>query len=140
MVTDSEKDDESSGYRPENGPAVGTAPETAASDVNGSTSGADRQLKAPDNNDHRQTEQVDHDEDLPILRALQCYLYEAFHIDARQLHVVKAATAHAVVGTDGRIKPLTVEALPSLLDDIGMMIRRATGARTESVEAEAGER
>jgi len=66
------------------------------------------------------------EEELPILRALQCYLYEAFHIDARQLQVVKAATAHAVVGTDGRIKPLTVEALPSLLEDVGMMIRRAT--------------
>ena len=96
-------------------------------------------MKSPDDNGHRHIDQVDHDEeDLPILRALQCYFYEAFHIDARQLHVVKAATAHAVVGTDGRIKPLTVEALPSLLDDIGMMIRRATGARTESAGAEAG--
>ena len=135
MVTDSEKDDESSGYRPGSGVAVGTEAETAAaaaSNTNGSPSGTDQQPKSPDNYD-QPTEQVDHDEDLPILRALQCYLYEAFHIDARQLHVVKAATAHAVVGTDGRIKPLTVEALPTLLDDIGMMIRRATGARTESV-------
>lgn len=149
MVTDSEKDDESSGgYRPgNNGSAVGTSAEAAApasDDANGSPSGTDRHLKSsPDDNDHhrRTDSQVDHDEeDLPILRALQCYLYEAFRIDARQLHVVKAATAHAVVGTDGRIKPLTVEALPSLLDDIGMMIRRATGAaRTESAGDEADE-
>lgn len=67
------------------------------------------------------------DEELPILRALQCYLCEAFRIDARHLPVVKAATAHAVVGTDGRIKPLAVEALPALLEDIGVMVRRATG-------------
>jgi hypothetical protein len=33
------------------------------------------------------------DEELPILRALQCYLYEAFRI-ARHLYEVKKATAH----------------------------------------------
>lgn len=130
MVTDSEKDDESSGCRAGVG-AVAAAAGSAATAAAASASGAKDAIDAADRqqqnspNDGRADEE-DEEEKLPILRALQCYLYEAFHIDARQLHVVKAATAHAVVGTDGRIKPLTVEALPSLLEDVGMMIRRST--------------
>ena len=119
MVTDSEKDDESSGCR------AGVGAVAAAASVSGAKDAIDTADRQQQNspNDGRADEE---EEELPILRALQCYLYEAFHIDARQLQVVKAATAHAVVGTDGRIKPLTVEALPSLLEDVGMMIRRAT--------------
>ena len=131
MVTDSEKDDESSGCRAGVG-AVAAAAGSAATAAAASASGAKDAIDAADRqqqnspNDGRADEE-DEEEKLPILRALQCYLYEAYHIDARQLHVVKAATAHAVVGTDGRIKPLTVEALPSLLEDVGMMIRRSIG-------------
>eukprot|EP00563_Minutocellus_polymorphus_P013062 CAMPEP_0181069552 /NCGR_PEP_ID=MMETSP1070-20121207/27007_1 /TAXON_ID=265543 /ORGANISM="Minutocellus polymorphus, Strain NH13" /LENGTH=508 /DNA_ID=CAMNT_0023150365 /DNA_START=1 /DNA_END=1527 /DNA_ORIENTATION=- len=135
MVTDSEKDDESSGYRAGFGAGAAAAASAATSGARDGrgTSTADRQQLMSSATDNHVEEE---EEELPILRALQCYLYEAFHIDARQLHVVKAATAHAVVGTDGRIKPLTVEALPSLLEDIGMMIRHATGARGGAASTE----
>ena len=141
MVTDSEKDDESSGYRAGVGAVAAAAGSAAAASVSVSASGAKDAIDAADRqqqnspNDGRADEE-DEEEKVPILRALQCYLYEAFHIDARQLHVVKAATAHAVVGTDGRIKPLTVEALPSLLEDIGMMIRRSIGGASSSKSAD----
>ena len=119
MVTDSES---------------ASASASASSGKEGGRPGEDPpRANAPGDNDknaeekEKEAEEEEEEEvDLPILRALQCYLCEAFRIDARHLPVVKAATAHAVVGTDGRIKPLTVEALPSLLEDVGMMIRRAT--------------
>jgi len=140
MVTDSEKDDESSGYRAGVG-AVAAAAGSAATAAAASASGAKDAIDAADRQQQNspidgRADEEDEEEKVPILRALQCYLYEAFHIDARQLHVVKAATAHAVVGTDGRIKPLTVEALPSLLEDIGMMIRRSTTRASSSKSAD----
>jgi uncharacterized membrane protein YgcG len=114
-----------------------SASASASSGKEGGRPGEDPpRAKAPGDNDNdakekkKETEEEEEEEeevDLPILRALQCYLCEAFRIDARHLPVVKAATAHAVVGTDGRIKPLAVEALPALLEDIGVMVRRATG-------------
>ena len=141
MVTDSEKDDESSGYRAGVGAVAAAAGSAAAASVSVSASGAKDAIDAADRQQQNspidgRADEEDEEEKLPILHTLQCYLYEAFHIDARQLHVVKAATAHAVVGTDGRIKPLTVEALPSLLEDIGMMIRRSTTRASSSKSAD----
>ena len=65
---------------------------------------------------------------VPILRALLCYLREAFGIDARHLAVVRAATGQAVLGTDGRVKPLAMESLPVLLEDLARMVGRGAAS------------
>ena len=131
MVTDSERDDESSSWWVAAGKRKGSPASASA----GASTLVDGSASPPAGNE----KSADAD-DLPILRALQCYLFEAFRIDARHLHVVRAATAHAVIGTDGRIKPMTVDALPSLLADISRMVRRCGGVtcryhHTERVSA-----
>ena len=136
MVTDSDRDDESSSCWAAaargTGRKASPSPSSAGAGSGLVTAATTASEESPATNSSEKsnvTEAEDGEEssDLPILRALQCYLYEAFRIDARHLHVARAATAHAVVGTDGRIKPMTVEALPSLLEDVRRWCRRCGG-------------
>lgn len=55
---------------------------------------------------------------LPILKAMQCYIQEAFSINIKSFSLVKASCAVASFGCDGRCKPLSLELLPDVLRGI----------------------
>jgi hypothetical protein len=55
---------------------------------------------------------------LPILKAMQCYIQEAFRINIQSFALVKASCAVASFGCDGRCKPLSLELLPDVLREI----------------------
>jgi hypothetical protein len=55
---------------------------------------------------------------LPILKAMQCYIQEAFCINIQSFSLVKASCAVASFGCDGRCKPLSLELLPDVLREI----------------------
>jgi len=43
---------------------------------------------------------------LPILKALQCFILETFHIDIRSFHLSRAACGLGALSCDGRCKPI----------------------------------
>jgi hypothetical protein len=55
---------------------------------------------------------------LPILKAMQCYIQEAFRINIQSFSLVKASCAVASFGCDGRCKPLSLALLPDVLREI----------------------
>jgi hypothetical protein len=55
---------------------------------------------------------------LPILKAMQCYIQEAFRINIKSFSLVKASCAVASFGCDGRCKPLSLALLPDVLQEI----------------------
>lgn len=82
-------------------------------------------------------------EELPILRALQCYILETYNLRIESFALVRATSAAAMLGCDGRCKPLDRNLLESVLTQIQSMI--ATQLRIErhsdteeSIEAQDG--
>jgi len=61
---------------------------------------------------------------LPILRAIQCYVREAFQIDMTHFSLTKASCDAAVFGCDGRCKPHSTHLVASVLDEIMRMVQR----------------
>mmetsp|Transcript_18305 Transcript_18305/g.25402 ORF Transcript_18305/g.25402 Transcript_18305/m.25402 type:complete len:270 (-) Transcript_18305:240-1049(-) len=59
----------------------------------------------------------------PILSALQRYVLETFHLDIRSFPMVRASSSLAVLGCDGRCKPLDSSHLPCFLQAIETMIQ-----------------
>jgi hypothetical protein len=58
------------------------------------------------------------DGELPILKAMQCYIQEAFRINIKSFSLVKASCAVASFGCDGRCKPLSLALLPDVIREI----------------------
>ena len=61
--------------------------------------------------------------DLPILRALQCYILEAYQIHIENFSLVRASSAAATLGCDGRCKPVEGTLLASVLLELQSMIQ-----------------
>jgi hypothetical protein len=57
-------------------------------------------------------------EDLSVLRALQCFVLEAFSMDISSFQLIKASTQAASLGCDGRIKPQDGILLSTVLQTI----------------------
>jgi hypothetical protein len=60
--------------------------------------------------------------ELPILRALQCYILETYNLRIESFVLVRATSAAAMLGCDGRCKPLDRDLLDSVLTQIQSMI------------------
>ena len=75
---------------------------------------------------------------LPILKAIQCYIMEAFRIDVRSFRLIRAACGVAALGYDGRCKPLDPfflwEFLNSIHDIIILQIPTGGDYETNSIE------
>lgn len=67
---------------------------------------------------------------LPILRALQCYIMEAFRIDVRSFSLARAACGVAALSCDGRCKPLDPMYLHDFLVSIQEMMQMRVPNRT----------
>jgi len=72
-----------------------------------------------ENNPNSQQQQGD----LPILRALQCYILEAYHLRIESFALVRATSAAAMLGCDGRCKPLERDLLEHVLSELQSMIQ-----------------
>jgi hypothetical protein len=77
-----------------------------------------RQKSASDTPDDSSSEDEVSEEGLPILKAMQCYIQEAFRINIQSFALVKASCAVASFGCDGRCKPLSLALLPDVLREI----------------------
>lgn len=75
-----------------------------------------------DNNPSTQQQQ-DEQQDLPILRALQCFIRETYKLRIESFSLVRAHSAAAVLGCDGRCKPLEKNLLENVLLEIQSMIQ-----------------
>lgn len=64
-----------------------------------------------------------HGQELPILRALQCFLLETYNLRTESFALVRATSAAAMLGCDGRCKPLDKGMLTSVLSQIQSMIQ-----------------
>ena len=62
-------------------------------------------------------------QEIPILRALQCYVLETYHLRIESFALVRATSAAAMLGCDGRCKPLESDLLEHVLSEIQAMIR-----------------
>lgn len=65
--------------------------------------------------------QEEHQE-LPILKALQCYILEAYHLRIESFALVRATSAAAMLGCDGRCKPLERDLLEQVMLELQSMI------------------
>jgi hypothetical protein len=88
------------------------------------------------NDDSSSEDQDMADEPLPILKAMQCYIKEAFRINIESFSLVKASSAVASFGCDGRCKPLKMELLMDILRDIQMIALKRYAERM-SVEVKS---
>jgi hypothetical protein len=61
-------------------------------------------------------------EELPILRALQCYILETYNLRIESFVLVRATSVAAMLGCDGRCKPLDRDLLESVLSQVQSMI------------------
>jgi hypothetical protein len=77
-----------------------------------------RQKIASDTLDDSSSENEVSEGGLPILKAMQCYIQEAFRINIQSFSLVKASCAVASFGCDGRCKPLSLALLPDVLREI----------------------
>jgi hypothetical protein len=77
-------------------------------------------------------DEVSDEEGLPILKAMQCYIQEAFRINIQSFALVKASCAVASFGCDGRCKPLSLELLPDVLREIQTITRNRYARESHS--------
>lgn len=77
-----------------------------------------------------------HGQELPILRALQCFLLETYNLRMESFALVRATSAAAMLGCDGRCKPLDKNMLTSVLSQIQSMIQFQirTGGEADDME------
>ncbi len=71
---------------------------------------------------------------LPILKALQCYILEVFHIDIRSFPLIRASSSTAMLSCDGRCQIHDEYFLPLVLQDIRNLVQK----RVASVSALEG--
>jgi hypothetical protein len=64
-----------------------------------------------------------HGQELPILRALQCFILDSYNLRMESFALVRATSAAAMLGCDGRCKPLDKDMLTSVLSQIQSMIQ-----------------
>lgn len=69
------------------------------------------------------SDEVDNVGFLPIVKGLQRFMRETFRINIEPLHLVNGSCAAAVLGCDGRCKPLCASLLGSVFREIQFMIR-----------------
>jgi hypothetical protein len=62
-------------------------------------------------------------QELPILRALHCFILETYNLRIESFALVRATSAAAMLGCDGRCKPLDKNTLTSVLSQIQSMIQ-----------------
>jgi hypothetical protein len=62
-------------------------------------------------------------QELPILRALQCFMLETYNLRIESFALVRATSAAAMLGCDGRCKPLDKNMLTTVLSQIQSMIQ-----------------
>jgi Kinetochore complex Sim4 subunit Fta1 len=90
------------------------------------TSIRDNQPETCKNNVVASRENVQQLQLLPMVRAMQCYILEAFAIDISTFPLAKVVTASATLGSDGRYKPTEVNASstcnPKTLFDIRRLV------------------
>lgn len=59
---------------------------------------------------------------IPILRALECFLRNNFCIYIENFSLIRASSSAGVLGCDGRCKPLSAKLLPEILSEIRFMV------------------
>lgn len=60
----------------------------------------------------------------PLLRALQCYMVEVFHIDIRSFPLIRASSSAAMLSCDGRCKVHDESFLPLVLYDVKVLVQK----------------
>ena len=79
------------------------------------------------------------EEELPILRALECFILETYHIRIESCTLIRATSAAAMLGCDGRCKPLERELLERVLSEIESMIQSQVRIRPDEPLDRSGE-
>ena len=68
---------------------------------------------------------------LPIVKGLQCFMRETFRINIETFSLVHGSCVAAVLGCDGRCKPLCAKLLGSVLREVQFMVQTKTSCQRE---------